>query len=47
MLRFNEEKPYLEYAIFDKLVIEAKEHDAKVGAIQNEITHFISVSEAR
>jgi hypothetical protein len=28
-------------AIFDKLVIEAKEHEAKVAAIQNEIMHLM------
>ena len=28
-------------AIFDKLVIEAKEREAKVAAIQNEIMHLM------
>ena len=28
-------------AIFDKLVIEAKEHEAKVAAIQNGIMHLM------
>ena len=28
-------------AIFDKLAIEAREHEAKVAAIQNEIMHLM------
>jgi len=31
----------LAIAIFDKLVIEAKKHEAKVAAIQNKIVHLM------
>ena len=35
------ERAKIAIAIFDKLVIEAKEHEAKVAAIQNEIMHLM------
>jgi hypothetical protein len=39
------ERAKIAIAVFDKLVIEAKDHESKVAAIQNEIMHLISVSD--
>jgi len=39
------ERAKIAIAVFDKLVIEAKDHEAKIAVIQNEIMHLISVSD--